>query len=508
MKEYTMNKTVIRLTALALVLASMGFSAFAADSDYETKNGWEVNMGRFSNPIQYDGLVITKYTGWDTEVEIPAKIGGKAVLAIGEGAFKGASLTRVTIPEGVTYIGKGAFRDNKLTSITIPASVRTIEGGSGEYDHNGAFDNNQITEVVFPEGVEKIGRHAFRGNKITSVTLPASLMEFGGFDAAPGTANLGANITTTLKSALGDNIFYNYIANDRKAGAYTAGMKCEKKTADDYTYYATEYGAVLTKYNGSSERIRVPAEIEGIPVKALSYEGYYSSYGVYYAKDITQVLIPEGITYIGSGAFNNNKLTSVAIPATVTYIGEEAFLNLTDGGQIASLTLNAGLLYIGDSAFRKNKLTGLTIPGTVKHIGSSAFRDNQLTSLTVPSGVRYIGGDAFNGNPLTKITIAEGVTYIGADAFSGGKLKTLTLPKSLTTLRGFPLAISYDELLFAPGSAISGVIVIGAGVTVESRNADADFDFGTFYYKNGRKAGSYSYTMKYSGGSGFKYSAK
>ena len=40
---------------------------------------------------------------------------------------------------------------------------------------------------------------------------------------------------------------------------------------------------------------------------------------------LTHLTLPEGLEYIGSGAFNKSSLTSIEIPGTVTYIGESAF---------------------------------------------------------------------------------------------------------------------------------------------------------------------------------------
>jgi hypothetical protein len=54
--------------------------------------------------------VITKYTGFDIVVVIPATIGGKKVTAIGDEAFKKADITSVIIPNGITDIGKSRFR--------------------------------------------------------------------------------------------------------------------------------------------------------------------------------------------------------------------------------------------------------------------------------------------------------------------------------------------------------------------------------------------------------------
>lgn len=57
-------------------------------------------------------------------VTIPSALGGYAVVRIGDYAFYGCRLTRVTIPNSVTSIGDSAFYNcSGLTGVTIPNSV-------------------------------------------------------------------------------------------------------------------------------------------------------------------------------------------------------------------------------------------------------------------------------------------------------------------------------------------------------------------------------------------------
>ncbi|MDE6780704.1 MAG: leucine-rich repeat domain-containing protein, partial [Ruminococcus sp.] len=62
---------------------------------------------------------ITKYTGLDAEVVIPAEIDGLPVTYIGDDAFKNnKGLASVVIPDSVTVIGWGSFSDcTALTSV-------------------------------------------------------------------------------------------------------------------------------------------------------------------------------------------------------------------------------------------------------------------------------------------------------------------------------------------------------------------------------------------------------
>ncbi len=74
------------------------------------------------------GGVLSEYTGTESNVSIPSKVGSSNVTAIGTGAFMGnTDITSVSIPSTVTRIGMEAFSDcTNLSSITIPDSVTSI----------------------------------------------------------------------------------------------------------------------------------------------------------------------------------------------------------------------------------------------------------------------------------------------------------------------------------------------------------------------------------------------
>ena len=171
----------------------------------------------------------------------------------------------------------------------------------------------------------------------------------------------------------------------------------------------------------------------------------------FYKNDIKTVIIEEGVTSIGGGAFSFcSGLTSATIPNSVTSIGEYAFDNCSG---LTSVTIPNSVTSIGDRAFDMcSGLASITvaqgntkydsrdncnaiiesasntliagckttiIPNSVTSIGYYAFSYCWgLTSITIPNSVTSIGIGAFyNCSGLTSVTIPNSVTSIGSDAF-------------------------------------------------------------------------------------------
>jgi hypothetical protein len=181
------------------------------DLEYE----YRAEKDAITNEYKDENITITGYTGTGGDVEIPAKIDGKPVIAIGICAFQYKPLTGVTIPDSVTSIGLEAFYGNKLTGVTIPGSVNTI-GDS-------AFALNQLTGVTIGGGVTTIENGAFYGNKPTGVIIPDSVTKIGGnaFNDNPLiSVTIGADVTLG-NSAFPGNFVSTYNNGGKRAGTYT-----------------------------------------------------------------------------------------------------------------------------------------------------------------------------------------------------------------------------------------------------------------------------------------------
>jgi len=194
-------------------------------------------------------------------------------------------------------------------------------------------------------------------------------------------------------------------------------------------------GNTLTKYIGKKGvGVIIPNGVTGIGDGAFVDTG------------ITSVTIPNSVKSIGGNAFAGTAISSITIPDSVTNIESAAFLecrNLTtinvDSGN-ANLSSSDGILFNKNKTVIKKypaKKTGstFTIPNGVTTIEGAAF-DNctSLTSITIPNSVTKIEGYAFIGcTNLTSITIPNGVTAIGDQTFAEcTKLASITIPNGVT----------------------------------------------------------------------------
>ncbi len=132
----------------------------------------------------------------------------------------------------------------------------------------------------------------------------------------------------------------------------------------------------------------------------------------------TEVVIPEGVTVIGSGGMkaifpSSSKVTSVTIADSVTEIADSAFYACTELADIQFST-KGNLKKIGKSAFMNTKAASLEIPEGVTEIGDSALYGSALRSVSLPESLEILGKtsvyNAFSATsgtaPLSPVAIA------------------------------------------------------------------------------------------------------
>jgi len=167
---------------------------------------------------------------------------------------------------------------------------------------------------------------------------------------------------------------------------------------------------------------------------------------------IRSVVISEGVTSIGEGAFwGCANLTTMSIPKSVRYIGDAAFENCTSlrDVYIADLAawcaidfydFDSNPMYQAENLYVNGEpVTELEIPTSVKSIQEFAFYScESLNSVTIPTGVTAIGERSFAScTNLTKIQVAAGNVYYSSDAqgvlYNKTKTVLIQAPGALTS---------------------------------------------------------------------------
>ena len=356
---------------------------------------------------------------------------GKDVKSIGEGAFYTlyGGPESITIPVSVTSIGDYAFNGWDLITVNYggtvnqwkamntydrnyflaAAEIKCVDGTvlprgicgadlTWEIDDNGTlivsgtgemFDYgfheyralwsrhaDSIKNVVIEAGVTSIGKDAFvYCDNITSVTIPASVTSIG-----EGAFRLCNKLSTV-----------NYGGTANKWNAISIG-----NDNDNLTGANINYAGITWTYNNGTLTISGTGDVED----------YNNSSAPWYDHryDTTKIVISNGVTGIGEGAFCYfTELTSVSLPGSLKSIGAYAFRGCSS---LKSVVIPDSVTSIGEGAFyRCTALTTATVSNSVSRISYGTFMScENLISVTIPNSVKSIGEKAFyNCGSLTDV---------------------------------------------------------------------------------------------------------
>jgi hypothetical protein len=303
---------------------------------------------------------------------------GNSVTTIGARAFWGCiGLTEVIIPNSVTTIGEEAFGYcTGLTSVTIGNSVTTIE--------RWAFENcTGLTSVIIPNSVTTIGNRAFWGcDGLTSITIGNSVTTIGSGAFGGRTTSLLRKVTNLATAPQSIGLFSEMFP----VSPFLLLLYVPPEAIDAYKSAPIwrDFGRILAIGDCISDTVEGFTWSICNDVLTIGGEGAMPRsipWGIYHHL-VSTVIIQDGVTTIGSGAFwFFTGLTSVTIPNSVTTIEQRAFGYCTG---LTEITIPNSVTTIRDRAF---EMTGLTevvnLADIPQWIDSSTFPNIHNIRLTV-----------------------------------------------------------------------------------------------------------------------------
>ena len=302
-------------TLLIAVFAAIGLQAQTSGSCGDNLN-WSYNETTKTLTITGSGAM-TDYAAaadrpWHTfRADVESIVVPDGLTNIGAYAFSGCKMVNFTIPASVTSIGKYAFNYcSALTAIDIPAGVTTI--GRSAFDYC-----NALASINLPEGLTSIGQRAFAVCKsLATISIPSTVTTLGQYTFAwcynLQSATIGGGVTTIPQWAFFNDTLLNTVVLSEGLDTidYNAFYTCKRLSSINLPESVTSVkGSSFSGCNAIAEPLYNSHLFAYMP---KSYEGGYA--------------VPNGISVISSMAFIDcANLTSVILPASIDFIGYGAF---------------------------------------------------------------------------------------------------------------------------------------------------------------------------------------
>ena len=271
------------------------------------------------------------------------------VTGIGAQAFIQKNITSISFPNSINSIGRAAFAYcNLLDSVEIPEQVTIIPDMAFASSEN-------LRHVSFPEGLTLIDNSAFNScYGLDSIIIP--------------------NTVETIEDwAFANCKYLSYVKMPqqlKRAGQGAFGG-CPALAYVDIPDLSSWAMVDFNNYSANPLNTAHKLIVNG--------------------EEITDLVIPDDVTYIGSNTFRNClNITSITIGDHVSSIGVGAFQSCSN---VTSIIIGEDVTTMGGWAFYGcSKVTSMTCyPRRVPHSADNLF-DNTL----LENAVLYVAGSAFN----------------------------------------------------------------------------------------------------------------
>lgn len=370
--------TLLALVAVAAIVVISVNTFLLTDFDYNT-NGDELTVLKYSGTELTDVVIKDSYliNGRDYKTTTIGQDAFKglavekltlpdSVKTIEDNAFKGCEkMTEVKLPSKLEFMGQSAFSHCKsLRKIDIPGTLQTISKSafadcknlkyihinegckivaesafSNTYAENvllprslteiktSAFDNINVAELEIPNGVETIGIQAFGdNNSLLTVTLPKSVTKVGRnvFKNCQRLAVINNLAKVDLDGAYDANV--NPVINYGKKDVSTIDVHNE---TGNFIFVQKDTGYELVGFDYVSTDVTTPTLVVNDEILPYSIGAC-----AFYAGQMKTLVVDDHVTKISSLAFANSLLEKLTIGEGVKLIERDCLSGCTKLEQI------------------------------------------------------------------------------------------------------------------------------------------------------------------------------
>lgn len=256
--------------------------------------------------VVYAGGVLLKYKGEGENISVTVKEGTRGIA---EGAFAGIGLVELNVPDttSLEYVGGGVIDDTPYLA-SLPDGAVYI--GSCLVNFKGAVEPN--TKLVIADGTTMICDSVFNStsvNNLVEIVLPESLEYIGGYNFS--------YVDKLFKLTLPKNL--EYLHKQAFYGCYNLVEICNLSDIELTSDYAVmQYVKnVYTEEEGQSK-------LEIVNDFVIYTEGEEKTLIRYYGTE-TKVVVPFGVTIIGTGSIADPETTQIILPSSVKIVKNDAF---------------------------------------------------------------------------------------------------------------------------------------------------------------------------------------
>ena len=424
----------------------------------------------FAYIVESGKAYVTSYMGNDSEVVIPSEIDGYTVAGIGEAAFANRDdITKVTIPDTVTYLGRRAFfKCTSLEEIVIPASVSSL------YE-NTFVECRKLKKVVLSEGVADIEAEAFLDCRIETLVVMSENTKFQSQERVEFYSKGALKWYYVFPSFYRTYIVEMFAPSGSLAEKYATENDIAFKPIEEYDAIGnfileeTEDTVVIKGYKDpATTELYVPAEING--KKVVLGEGAFEWTLNPDNHSLEKVTIAEGITSLPRECLYFSSVKEVNLPESLTEIGERAFSN----SDITAIDIK-NVTTIAEAAFDScESLTTVTHSGKLENIGRDAFNGCSKLRYIDLTTVKTLGVRAFSGcSRLESVKLQNLESWEGINDSQIDNDGRCHIKQMKHSHGGQSYYIGLNAYVYAPFFACNGL----TDVTVRYPDAKADEKF-------------------------------